>query len=33
MPLRRYIVHCADGETPRARWVEGVTVEDPPIHA
>lgn len=28
MPLRRYIVHCADADSPRTRWVEGVTVED-----
>lgn len=28
MPLRRYIVHCADGDATRTRWVEGVTLED-----
>ncbi|MES2032988.1 MAG: DUF5961 family protein [Pseudomonadota bacterium] len=28
MRMRRYIVHCLDGDTPRTRWVEGVTVED-----
>ena len=28
MAMRRYIVHCADGDVPRTRWVEGVTVED-----
>jgi len=28
MRLHRYIVHCLDGDTPRTRWVEGVTVED-----
>lgn len=28
MRLRRYIVHCLDGDTPRTRWVEGASVEE-----